>query len=869
MIGLEEELQAAAPIVGIAAANKGPGPAHLTSPSPEGWAFWRTVGLRAAGFPADGVLALAHAGVAGAADALNLARDEVACQQAGAQTRIAQAIDALMAPHQGVRPPGGWPAELTMLRRAAQQLAQERDGEELSAALPADTLQALAAARCRLREALQAYGQQDEAASVALREAVRAVARDARFREAVTWQNHAAVRSVLDALAEDRDMPGAKRKQREDLVASYLQRYSLKNDTIGFFGPVGWAHVGHASVACGDAPVIATALAERTVYFEDWPIAALARQVAADDRYIAWTVPRLQPFLRIEGQQMVFPGGARVALSAEEAMVLRACDGRRSARDVALGLLANPFSQLGGEPEVFALLRRFEAENRLELTFPVPTMEARPERALAQQFERIDDGALRQQALDALAELEAARHQVSAAAGDPGALQEALVQLDATYARRTGLATRRGHGDPYAGRALVYEDCRREGLLALDETWLHRLQQPLDMILHGARWFTVEVAKGYRTALAALLRTLAPADGRLDLPTFWSHAHPLFFQEPAPVHAPMAELTRRWATLLPPLQGRRIQLDPRELATRVREAFRCDAAAWTQGRYQSPDVMLCREDGSDSGPWMAVLGEVHVGGNTLLTNGFVWQHPDPQALLDARRADLGCGHLVPKLSGAGSQRPIRTQAIDDPAFGREVMFSRGAFPTDPKSAVLLSELEVVGVGDSVQVRHRRAGWTKDILELLGDFLFLAAGSKFRLVDERPHVPRITLGDLVIQRETWKLPCSRFSAALAEDDAGAFVAARRLRDELGLPRHVFVKVPWENKPFFVDFDSPVFVRSLVKQLRNALQRGTDPATQVSVGEMLPGISGLWLRDAAGRRYTSELRWVALDQQGVTE
>ena len=32
-------------------------------------------------------------------------------------------------------------------------------------------------------------------------------------------------------------------RQREEIVASYWQRYCAKNDTIGFFGPLAWGRV--------------------------------------------------------------------------------------------------------------------------------------------------------------------------------------------------------------------------------------------------------------------------------------------------------------------------------------------------------------------------------------------------------------------------------------------------------------------------------------------------------------------------------------------------------------------------------------------------------------------------------------------------
>src|SRR5205807_10374873 len=72
-------------------------------------------------------------------------------------------------------------------------------------------------------------------------QALAEIARTDRFREALLWQNrrafHTGVEDVLRHRPEDaRD---SRYRQNELLVASYIQRYSVKNDTIGFFGPVG------------------------------------------------------------------------------------------------------------------------------------------------------------------------------------------------------------------------------------------------------------------------------------------------------------------------------------------------------------------------------------------------------------------------------------------------------------------------------------------------------------------------------------------------------------------------------------------------------------------------------------------------------
>jgi hypothetical protein len=68
-------------------------------------------------------------------------------------------------------------------------------------------------------------------------------------------------------------------------------------------------------------------------------------------------------------------------------------------------------------------------------------------------------------------------------------------------------------------------------------------------------------------------------------------------------------------------------------------------------------------------------------------------------------------------------------------------------------------------------------------------------------------------------------------------------------------------PGELKPIYVDFDSPVLTRILCRQLRRA--SAGFPGRPVRFTEMLPGPDDCWLADQDGRRYTSELRLVAVD------
>src|SRR6185437_10304567 len=111
---------------------------------------------------------------------------------------------------------------------------------------------------------LDVFGPGDESGRL------RAAARDPLFREAVTWQNAAALANAVDKVAAGAPTKPSRARQREEIVASYWQRYCSKNDTIGFFGPLAWGRV------TDDGPPLRARcgrlIAQRDVHFEAWAV---------------------------------------------------------------------------------------------------------------------------------------------------------------------------------------------------------------------------------------------------------------------------------------------------------------------------------------------------------------------------------------------------------------------------------------------------------------------------------------------------------------------------------------------------------------------------------------------------------------------
>jgi hypothetical protein len=72
----------------------------------------------------------------------------------------------------------------------------------------------------------------------------------------------------------------------------------------------------------------------------------------------------------------------------------------------------------------------------------------------------------------------------------------------------------------------------------------------------------------------------------------------------------------------------------------------------------------------------------------------------------------------------------------------------------------------------------------------------------------------------------------------------------------------VRVCIEVKPFYLDFESPIYVEVFIKTVRRMAVSDSKEG-KITLTEMLPATDEVWLPDNQGRRYTSELRIVAWD------
>ncbi|WP_320068803.1 lantibiotic dehydratase [Micromonospora sp. RTGN7] len=736
-----------------------------------------------------------------------------------------------------------------------------RDAALRGAGFPADGVleicdDALAAAADRADDE---YPQAFADATGRLSAAIRRTASDDLFREAVTWQNPVLVPDCLDkaAAGEPRNVRG---RNHELTIASYLQRYCLKNDTIGFFGPVCWARLGTGAggVDVRPGPQL---LGRRTTYFENWAVDALADAIAARPEVFPWLRPQREPSASVAGAVVRLPFRKPVKLSPRVLRVLQRCDGERTVRDLA----GDP-----PDPAVLGALLELRRHGvvRMDLRGPIVTW---PELELAQRLDTIGDPAARDQAHASLRELVQARDAVAAAAGAPTRLAEAGRALATTFERTTGVpATRRASG-VYAARTLVYEDTVRAADVRVGQAALDRLAEPLGLVLDSAAWLANAIADEVEKAARELLEREPAGRGVPLLKMLTSLLPELGGNTGAArsqlVEGVVADFQRRWARVLGvPADGAQPEhrTTAAAIAGLVAQEFPRSRPRWSGARYHSPDIMVVAADTAAlvAGDVDFVLGEVHCTTNTLGYKMWLQQHPEPERVRAAVEA-MESGDRLVLIPGTDSPlTTTRMSAADEtmlPGYTYLCLGAESLVPPPGATAIGVLDLDVVPGDSALLVRHRTTGATYSFLEALGDPLSALASDAFRPFARAARRPRVSIDSLVLGRAARTFDAGEQAWAFLRDESQRYAAARRWRATTGLPERAFVRVPVERKPMAVDFRSLPLVNLLAKVIRRTAEAG---AGEVTVTEMLPDLDMLWLRDTAGNRYTAELRLIAV-------
>lgn len=688
------------------------------------------------------------------------------------------------------------------------------------------------------------------------------IARDPKFRLAIAWQNQKILETAIDPLVaqiERQDSRNSKLRARERLVAAYWQRYCLKSESIGFFGPTTWAPIGETGPSVRATP--GPRLVDRaTVFFESWPIVRLAKELERIHDLGPWLAPRRAPHIQVDTDRVVLPNGRTEPVGSLTRTILLAADGKLAAFELATRLAAeHPPATPEEVYQQFADLRRQGwLLWRLELS---PTL--RPELELRAYLDRAAVE-IREAGLTALEVLEHARAEVAEACFDPDRIGPALAGLDNAFAEVTGHAVTRNEGQAYGGRTLSYLECRRNVQVELGPGLIRKMA-PLGLVLDSIRWLLYRVRQAAEASVReTFLGLLAQGIAQPNAAMLYMASAPILGGDLHQIVAEsLAEAQRRWQAILQVPEGAATaNYRAEELREAVTEAFPASPAGWTDARWCSPDVMIAAESAEAllAGRFQLVLGEIHAGANTLDYRSMIGLHRRPAEMYACLERD----HPEPRLLVAlpRESRP-RLTVRAHPELIRDFDYHLVLMPHVPQPTrgriVAGADVAVLAKGESLCL-VLPDGAHFDVMDLFTGVLKAEVAQVFDLYPPG-YRPRITIDDMVVSRQRWSIPATDFDFALLTDEAERFVAARKWLNRHQLPRQVFVKSPLETKPFYVDFASTAFVELLAGAARRAVQAGG--VQRFSISEMLPTTDQTWFTDAAGEGYVAELRFVAFD------
>ncbi|HEY4026747.1 MAG TPA: lantibiotic dehydratase [Candidatus Dormibacteraeota bacterium] len=680
----------------------------------------------------------------------------------------------------------------------------------VDAVLDAETRGAPESERAALRAAA---GTALESELDGLRTELRRLAAEPDVREAVFLSNPAVYENAWPRLVAP-GLPPARSGSRRDerLAYTYLQRLCAKNETTSFFGPMGYGEIVE-----GDAFRVERRPTRRRTFVAFWVLQELVRGVNREPELRAHLPLARNPLFRFRAAEARSSSlGRAVAIDAGAAALLGHLD--RGANSIAALAAAAGTSPAAVGRDLLPLLRG----GALLLGIELPPDELDPFAALVAAVERLPALAARERWLERFRRLDELRRTFEGARLPERA--GLLHEMESAFAAWTGCEPRRGSGDVYADRLVLYEEASSPFAIVLGRETAERLAASLSPALEVSAAYGAGVQREYAGAVAPVL---AEAGGRLGLMEYLRRFRP------------DGDPTSRFSPVPPvrvPANG-----DPILLAA-------ADGAGGA--RFALPDVALAAASAADleAGSYRVVMARVHH--HLLLWGWLATFHPDPE------RFDA--------VAGAWLRRQPPGQVIGLRTGRRNKGFYRFPGPTldhgllraaDGARSLPAEDFHVTLGEDGPELRSP-AGRHLLYLALadLTSWPPLAALAP-PLVLHAPietgaaHAPRVMAGDSVYQRRRWRIAMPELRRARELD---LCLEVRRLVRRHGLPRYVFVRVPNERKPCLIDLHSP-FAQELLRHLG-----GT--AGEVLCEEMLPGPGELWLQDERGR-YTCELRMQA--------
>lgn len=653
-----------------------------------------------------------------------------------------------------------------------------------------------------------------------------------------------------------------------DTLVMYLQRICAKNDTTSHFGPF---TLGYVDAAISTISWNGVGPQQAKAFYSHWAAEEIAAVISHTYPNAPWLRPRRRPGAFLDGTclqllesefEPPFIGDAHRAVSllppedidSRDADILVLCTGQHTLHQIYQSWRTDRQEDWD---KFLDRVRHLKAVGALSVELEVPVGIPHP---IAQL---LDD-------LPATYELSGWRHELETAtqslaefpAADLRRRQQLFIALEEQFVRLTGHQSARNLGKTYADRSLLSEECHRVlPDLRIGGSLPRAIEDDLapvyDLFLLGPRRrlrAEQKLLAEWWTGRYGSRRSVSPAIFLEDFLTDADRLEPSYEAIDQDIDA-LNGLVR--AELIPDLR----LLDPVVEIDRQRLIALLNQYAVSVPAVCNADLMIMAHSVEDlhREEFQLVVGECHAL-RELLSHGpmgsFI-QAFDPG--FSAQVAASYTSLLAPDeiVVDVIRSHTDKTQTqIALPGYDLEI---QGRSPKARDHVLALHDLEVVSAVSGLRLYAPRL---RRFVRLMGG-TFQLKRNPFNVfgwpryyegppvkTTELLHVPRLVLGRVVLQREHWRVPAGEFSqpiiyghARFDDVDGGEFLRAKRVQCCFGLPRHVFVKLPGEDKPVYVDFDAPLLTRQLSRLTRRA-------HGMIEVTEMLPGPDDLWFSGSDG-------------------
>lgn len=639
----------------------------------------------------------------------------------------------------------------------------------------------------------------------------------------------------------------ARAGDRERHLLLYLQRVCAKNDTFSAFGPSAWGSVGI------DRPLavsfLASAISRRDTFLERWTTQAVAAAINADPEIRPELAPRLDPNVRIEGNQLIFTDtGETTQLESDTIALLNRCNGK------------TPAHSLGVPNEALEDLAK---QNILRWEMEVPALEPHAFSILLSEIRRWRDNSARARWLKPIEEIATLPLDFARAAGTPARIkimEEARQRLQELGGTRD--STQRFL---YAATNPIAEECFRESRFEIPEAMTDDLARDAAPWIDLWRDTYAFVASRVAAGLRHLFETAPIQDGAVSLPGFLKHcerqkmpltghgivalAH-VAFQE---VKAVFRKEVNARAT------DAELALSEHDCHF-VRRSF--DYEKFDEYTYPSADLQISATSAAEAaaGNYQWIVSELHPP-VALLHHCFYWGCPD-QAQLSRALASTTFGRPAFHYGFFAADFTAHTAVRSMDALPELTNFVAPQRGKSHWNIVPPAEAEVYIDEQTGDVCARK----RDSSQYLGSFArswVIPLGFHPFHFGGLPHTPRLRCGRVIVQRRSWTVRRDEVAVGnYTGVSRDLILAVERLRMEKDWPRHIYIR-PSEQalrrsgaegrdkdtKPVFIDLESYLFLE--------IFHRWLTKAGELEVTEMLPDPDHLLWHEPDGRR-SFELR-----------